>query len=136
VNTRIDAQINFDWGQDAPDPSLPKDNFSLRWMGRLKVPLAGHYELVAVANLGIRVWIDDQLVVDAPNISRLRNGVRKPFDLSAGLHTVRIDYWDTTAAARVKLLWRLPRTLRDEPIPASAFFHEADANPSSTPRPK
>ncbi|MGE5610650.1 MAG: PA14 domain-containing protein [Bacillota bacterium] len=136
VSTRVDPQINFDWGQDSPDPSLPKDNFSLRWTGRLKVPWTGRYELVAIANLGVRLWIDEQLVIDAPSISRQRNGVRKSLDLSAGLHTVRIDYWDTTATARVKLLWRPPRLVRDEPIPASSFFHEADANPSAAPQPE
>src|SRR5438309_1601268 len=30
---RVDDQINFDWGLDAPDPSVGKDNFSIRWSG-------------------------------------------------------------------------------------------------------
>jgi len=28
---RQDSEINFDWGTGSPDPSIPTDNFSVRW---------------------------------------------------------------------------------------------------------
>jgi hypothetical protein len=127
----VDTQIDFDWASDAPDPSLPKDNFSLRWTGKLKVPVGGRYELVAIANAGTRVWIDEQVVIDAPDITRQRNGVRRAVELPAGFHALRVDYWDTSGTARMRLLWRPPAASRDEPIPASSFYHAAGERASS-----
>ncbi len=124
VAMRVDAQVDFDWGEDAPDESTGKDNFSIRWSGLLRVREAGRYELVLVANAGARLWVDGRLVADEPNLSRLRNGVRVPLDLAAGLHALRLDYWDTTGIARMRLLWRPPAASRDQPVPPDALLHE------------
>src|SRR6185295_10088639 len=31
VFSRIDPQVNFDWGNGSPDTSIPVDGFSVRW---------------------------------------------------------------------------------------------------------
>ncbi len=123
VGTRIDAQVNFDWGLEAPDESLPKDNFSIRWTGMLRATEGGRYQITVIANLGARIWIDDKLVLDAPALLRYRSGQKFVVNLGSGMHPLRIDYWDTTGLARMKLLWQPPRS-REEPVPAGAFYHE------------
>jgi len=125
AKTRIDGQIDFDWGTSAPDEALPKDHFSIRWRGVLKVGAAGRYELLAIANAGLRVWVRDRKVVDEPALSRRRNGVRVVLDLPAGLHPVKIEYWDTTGTARMRLLWRAPGSAKAEPIPAERLYHDS-----------
>src|SRR5262249_61199016 len=119
------VQINFDWGEGAPDESLPRDNFSFRWIGLLKPPVAGRYELVVIANAGARLWLDGKLLVDDPALSRRRNGTRIGLDLSATPHPLKIEYWDTTGTANIKLLWHAPGAAQDDPIPPSAFYHDA-----------
>src|SRR6185436_7141561 len=41
---RLDPQIRFSWNSGSPDPSLAKDNFSVRWTGKLIAPKAGTYQ--------------------------------------------------------------------------------------------
>jgi hypothetical protein len=125
IGRRIDAQVDFDWGEDAPDPSMPRDNFSIRWTGLLRPPAAGHYELILIANMGARVWIDEQLIADEPNLSRSRSGRRIPVELKGPLHALRIEYWDTGGIARMHLHWVVPGSEKPQPVPASAFYHES-----------
>lgn len=124
VGVRIDPHLQFDWDDKAPDPALAKDNFSIRWSGLLRVPAGGEYEIVLRANTGARVWIDEKLIHDEPDLTRRRAGVRKPVELSAGLHAIKVEYWDKGGTASLQLEWILPGAQKPEAIPASAFLHD------------
>lgn len=41
--TRVDPQVNFDWGEAAPVAGLPVDGFSIEWKGFIDLPFDGHY---------------------------------------------------------------------------------------------
>lgn len=125
--TRIDRQIDFDWGEDAADEALPKDNFSIRWTGLLRPAAPGTYDLLVIANNGVRIWIDEKLVFDAPNLSHNRNGQRVALQLERPT-PIRVDFWDTSGLAKMKLYWRTPRGSEDVPVPATALLHEAGAD--------
>jgi beta-glucosidase len=126
VVTRTDMDVNFDWFTNPPVPQLPMDNFSARWTGVIVPPVSGTYELGARADDGVRMYLDDQLFVEA-----WRDGsgktVTKPIALEAGrTYKVRIEYYDRYAAATAKLVWGPPNfaaTLREEAI---AKAKEAD----------
>ncbi|HEX2748382.1 MAG TPA: Ig-like domain-containing protein, partial [Verrucomicrobiales bacterium] len=62
--TRNDAAINFDWGIGSPAPSVPVDNFSARWTGELVPLYTEPYSFHVSADNGVRVWIDNVLVLD------------------------------------------------------------------------
>lgn len=130
VKTRIDPQIDFDWGEAAADAALPKDSFSIRWSGVLRVAAGGQHQIVVIANTGVRLWIDEKLVLDNENLARHRNGVRTPVQLGAGVHTLKVEYWDTSGIARMRLLWQRPGAGKDEPIPAGVFYHDGLLNSS------
>jgi hypothetical protein len=125
VLERVDARIEFDWGEAAPADGMPKDYFSIRWEGHLKAPATGSYTLVIHANSGARLWVGNKLVLDAPNAWRKRSGERASVDLTEGLHPLRLEYWDTAGTAHVRLSWQRPGLTTDEPIPASCLFHDA-----------
>lgn len=125
VKSRIDPTIDFDWGLQTADPALPKDDFSIRWTGHLLANIGGRYELVLHANAGARIWIDDKIIFDEPDLTRKRKGAAVLLELSAGLHDVRIDYWDAGGAARMRLSWRAPGATEDEVLPGRCWYHEA-----------
>ncbi|MEN6521843.1 MAG: PA14 domain-containing protein [Armatimonadota bacterium] len=76
VFTRIDANINFDWGRKAPDPSMVTDettengsDYGVIWNGYIKCEKAGAYQFKAVYDDGFRLWVSDdssnmQMVID------------------------------------------------------------------------
>ena len=108
VATRVDAQLNFEWFTDAPVPGINTDNFSARWTGYFVPPASGAYRLGARADDGVRVFLDDE-----PLIENWRDGsaktVTKEVTLEAGrAYKLRVDYYERYASATAKLVWGPP----------------------------
>ncbi|MCY2954637.1 MAG: PA14 domain-containing protein, partial [Planctomycetota bacterium] len=125
VRTRIDGAVDFDWGLGAADAALPKDEFSIRWSGVLKASVGGRYELLVYANAGARIWINDKIILEEANLARKRTGARVLLELPAGLHGVRIEYWDGGGAAKMRLFWQRPGTKEEEVVPGGCWYHDA-----------
>ena len=62
--TRIDSTVNFNWGQNSPDPSIGNDTFSARWKGYIEIPITGEYTFFTRADDGSRLWVNEQLIID------------------------------------------------------------------------
>ncbi|MGB0386237.1 MAG: PA14 domain-containing protein [Ardenticatenaceae bacterium] len=62
--SRIDPTVNFDWHRDTPDPALGEDEFSVRWSGWIKPRYSETYTFHTITNNGVRLWINDQLIID------------------------------------------------------------------------
>ncbi len=61
---RTDSAIDFSWGSGSPDERIPADRFSVRWSQSIG-SAAGAYRVFASSDDGVRIWVDDRLVVDA-----------------------------------------------------------------------
>ena len=98
---RIDAEVNFDWGQDSPGAGIPVDGFSARWIGDVFLP-AGTYAYSVAVDDGCHVWVDGQLVVDQWHES---GGAIYPFEvvLQGGSHTFVVEYLEVTGGANIHL---------------------------------
>ena len=103
IVVRNDEEIAFDWGTDRPGSNLPKDRFSVRWTRRLSFE-EGPYRFHARVDDGVRLWVDKARVIDA-----WRTGGATTFDghiwLEAGWHDVRVEYFDETQHAEIKVGW-------------------------------
>jgi RHS repeat-associated protein len=62
---RRDPTINFDWGATAPVPGLTATNTIGRWTGFVRVPSSGDYLFGATTSDGVKVRVDNNLVVDS-----------------------------------------------------------------------
>jgi len=122
--TRTDGQVYFDWGKGAVGPGLPKDHFSVRWSGYLRIEKARRYVFRFVANRGCRLFVDDRLVFEGPVLTPVRNGQTKAVDLTEGMHGVRLEYWEDTGEAKMQWIWEPPAGGGEEPVPASVLFHD------------
>lgn len=111
VVVRTDEQINFDWSRGRPAPEVNEDGFSARWTGKFTPPESGAYQLGAMADDGVRVYLDGQLLVDAwtgNQASQIRT-VMKEINLEAGrAYDVRIEYYEDIRNAIAKFFWSFP----------------------------
>lgn len=100
---RDDAAIQFNWGQGAPAPNLPADNFSVRWTRNLNFE-AGPYRFYARSDDGVRVWVNNQLIIDH---WRVASGETYQADLvlPAGPHNLRVEYFEQTGVAQIQVWW-------------------------------
>ncbi|MGD2143610.1 MAG: PA14 domain-containing protein [Anaerolineae bacterium] len=102
---RYDAAIDFDWGYGSPDPSVYPDNFSVRWTRTLGFE-AGTYRFYASTDDGVRIFVDGQLVVDGWEDQKLPNTNFGDFTLSAGQHTVAVEYYEHGGVASAHVWWK------------------------------
>jgi beta-glucosidase len=101
---RTDPRIDFRWTLNSPGRGIPFDWYSARWTGTLTVPDGGVRRIGVEGNDGYRLWIDDRLVVD--------NWVKRSFgtlladvDLAPGPHSLRLEYFESSGNARLRLVW-------------------------------
>ncbi|UCH92907.1 MAG: glycoside hydrolase family 3 C-terminal domain-containing protein [Candidatus Aminicenantes bacterium] len=112
VFTRLDKEINFNWGYDLPHEALQKNNnsrgFSIRWTGKLLPPKTGVYKLGVAHNHGLRLYLDDQLLID--NWKKNRVVFKSAsIPLTAGQRCdLRIEYFNAGGISVVIFGWSLP----------------------------
>ena len=105
---RTDTQVNFDWGRYRPAPQVGENNFSVRWTGKLTPPESGTYRLGATADDGVRIYLDDQRLIDAWATNPTKS-VTKEVNLEAGRpYDLRMEYYQYNREAIAKLVWSYP----------------------------
>ncbi len=94
---RTDTAIDFDWGWNSPAPEIPVNSFAVRWTGTFDAE-GGRYRLTTTTDDGVRVYVDDRLVINSWWPMR---GVRSAIvRLTPGQHVIRVEYFEATQAAR------------------------------------
>lgn len=103
ILTRTETELDHDWGTGSPDAAISGDNFSARWTRYLWFD-AGVYRFTARMDDGMRVFIDDQMVLE-----QWRTGAVRTFvvdrTLTTGHHLVRVEYFEGTGNAVASLTW-------------------------------
>jgi beta-glucosidase len=103
--SRVDPRIDFGWTLNSPGRGIPFDWYSVRWAGRLVVPPTGVRRIGIEGNDGYRLWIDDKLVLDnwrKQSFGTKTVQVNLPRNTE---HAIRLEYFESTGNARVKLVW-------------------------------
>jgi single-stranded DNA-binding protein len=103
VLVRSDNEINFDWGDKSPAPGLPVNDFSVRWTRKVQFE-AGTYRLHALVDDGVRLWIDDTLVINAW-YDQGAHELIVSYTPVRGTHTIRVDYYENKGNALAKVWW-------------------------------
>ncbi len=85
------------WGTDAPQPSVPADNWSARWTSVQNLP-AGSYRVRVRADDGFRVFINGVLVINQW-AGATGQTYTAEVSLPAGNNNFQIDFFDLTADA-------------------------------------
>lgn len=99
---REDTTIDFAWSKGGPAPNFPTDNFSVRWTRWLYFDTPGVWTLIVIADDGARLFVDDQLALDAwHDQTTTTRAVR--LNLTAAFHRVRLEYYERTGNAQVHL---------------------------------
>jgi len=95
VFVRCDQWIRFSWWGGGPGNGVPNDYFSVRWTGNIFIPTAGNYTFSAEADDRVHLYIDGVHVVTNGSVTR---------NLSAGAHSIRIDYAEDGGRAWVNFV--------------------------------
>ena len=101
--TRCEGAIDHSWGAGSPGAGIPVDGFSARWFGRFDFP-AGDTTFTVTADDGIRLWIDDELLIDRW-IDQPTTTYTATRTIQAGSHEVRVEYYENMGDAVARVAW-------------------------------
>lgn len=119
VLERYDSAINFTWGGGSPDTQVNSDNFSARWTRRLQLD-GGDYRLTASVDDGIRIWLDEELILDQWQNNGSLQTSTTDVHLGGGEYDLRVEYYEGSGEARVQVQWEeLARAPAPTPTPGS-----------------
>jgi hypothetical protein len=156
VLTRIDPTINFDWGSTSPNTAITRNNFSARWTGYIKPKYSELYTLKFEHNDGMRVWINDLLVLDkwnpvnvpanqasttptvTPTVTSTRTTistsiVRDTIQLNLtanSLYSIKVEYYDGIKQAVSRMFWQ-SASQASQIIPKDSLFTAYNPNPAA-----
>lgn len=106
VLQRTEVSIDHDWGTASPKAGVVNDNnFSARWTRYIDVT-PGTYRFTVQSDDGIRVWVDNTLIVDAWTVHAVQTDI-VDFDLNTGHHLITVEYYEATGLATAKVNWYL-----------------------------
>lgn len=106
-----DGKAAKTWDTSAPISGFPVDQWAVRATGLITFPQTGLYQFNIFADDGVRLYIDDVLVVDSWIVRGDAKFVSdwKKFPATAGQQArIRIEYGDATGAAQMDLNWWEP----------------------------
>lgn len=94
-------EVDFDWGLGSPNEKIPEDNFSVRWTREFTVAKKEEYEFVALTDDGVRLWIDNELLMNfwTPQPAVEHRVIKQ---LEAGTHTLLLEYYEAAGAAKAQ----------------------------------
>jgi hypothetical protein len=105
VITRADSQINFNFGTSSPVAGFVNaDNFSIRWTSTQNLT-AGTYRFTAVADDGIRVTVNGQVIIDKLVSTGTLQTATADVVLPGGNTTFQVDYVELVNNAAVQFYW-------------------------------
>jgi beta-glucosidase len=126
--TRTDARIDFGWTLNSPARGIPFDWYSVRWTGTITAPAAGVRQLGVEGNDGYRLYVDDTLVIDDWRKQSYGTRLATVHFAPGSAHAIRLEYFESTGNARVKLVWdaRVPDVWGAQIDSAVAIARESD----------
>ena len=129
--SRIDAQINFNYGTGGPPGTgLPADNFSIRWTSQ-QVFTAGVYTFTATAETGMRVLIDNVVIFDRLASTGGPQTIKQDVQVADGTRNIQVDFVALTGNAAAQFFWNPVGTTGGTPG-ATAGPPTATFTPSQT----
>ncbi|MEE6297353.1 family 16 glycoside hydrolase, partial [Georgenia wangjunii] len=113
----------IDWSTDADFGAA--DTFITHATANLTVPQDGEYAFRVTNDDGALVYLDDQLIIenDGPQDSTSKEAT---VNLTAGVHSVRIEHYEGGFGQRLTLAWRTPGSSSFVVVPSTALSTDRD----------
>ena len=103
VLERDEQELNWDWGFGSPSSQVRADDFSARWTRTVNFS-SGNYRFRATMDDGMRVYVDDVLIIDSWENKPERTASADRY-LSGGDHRIKVEYYEDEVVAIAKLRW-------------------------------
>ncbi len=111
--TRLDAQVNFNWGRGSPMSGIGSDNFSVRWTGQVEARFTETYTFTTRTDDGVRLWVNNRLIVDSWRHQSATNRSGTIALVAGQRYDLRMEYYEAGVSAVAQLYWSSPSQPRE-----------------------
>ena len=122
---------DFDWGTGAPGAGVGVDNFSVRWTGWIEAAATGPTQIRTVSDDGVRVWIDDRLVIDNWTDHAPANDTAAVAMVAGQRYRVTMEYYEAGGGAVARLQWLPAGASAYTAVPATRLYAAAPLSTSN-----
>jgi hypothetical protein len=121
---RLDKEINFNWANNIQAPMGVTDSYSIRWTGKFKVPETMTYYFCTDSDDGVRVWLDNQLIINNFTDHAVRRDCSGPIPLTENQKLdFKLEFYENGGFAVIKMYYGF-NTANQVIIPQEMFFPE------------
>ncbi len=128
VLTRVDSNVNFNWATGSPNSQIGANTFSVRWTGEIESRYSETYTFNTRSDDGVRLYIDNQLVIDQWNDHAATNHTGSIFMEAGVRYDIRLEYYENGGNAEMRLRWS-SASQNFEVVPQSQLY-AADTPPN------
>ena len=121
TSTRIDPTIDFNWSEREPLPGFSRTNLSVHWSGQVKADYSEEYKFYVFANDGVRLWVDDKLLIDRVEQSWVTENMGSLPLVAGEKYDLRLQLQSRSAGAAARLMWS-SASISKTNIPATHLF--------------
>lgn len=108
IGKRTDPTIDFiEETSNWPLPSMSRDNYSIRWTGRIQAPESGEYYFEVKHDNGARFWINDSLKFNNWQDKAPATDTFTVYLMKDEFYRIRIDFYEATAISNITLKWKI-----------------------------
>ena len=106
AGVRTDTKIDYNWDKGAA-PLGVGDDFSVRFEGYILADYDDDYTFCTDSDDGVRLYIDDNLVIDDWTDHAVREDCSMPISLSAGQRVkLKLEFYERGGHAVIRLKWK------------------------------
>ncbi|MGG1592994.1 PA14 domain-containing protein [Terribacillus saccharophilus] len=91
------SEIDYDWGKGSPHRLINEDNFSVRAQKIIEASADGEIALNALANDGIRIYVNNKKVID--KWSNGTHDISTQLPLKKGKNIIKVEYYEKSSSA-------------------------------------
>lgn len=133
--TRIDSNINFNWGTGAPASNMGSNTFTVRWTGYIVPQYSQTYKFYARVDDGVRLWVNNVRIINRwsdQNSSEVTGSI----SLQAGVYyPITLEYYDDSGSANITLSWSSASRAKEVVPPSALFISKVTPTPTLSPAP-
>ncbi|HEX3358462.1 MAG TPA: PA14 domain-containing protein [Tepidisphaeraceae bacterium] len=122
--SRVDAQVNFNFGSKSPAPGISATTYTVRWTGQIKPAFSEQYTFTLKSDDGVRLWINHQRVISDWGQSGLSTSSGQITLIAGKKYDIQLEYRQKTGTAAVQLFWSSP-SMPQALVPKSRLFPAA-----------
>ncbi len=118
--TRVDPNIAFLWNTTTPFPN--NGHFCVRWTGQVEPQYSELYYFNLNVDDGAKLWVNDQLIVDAWSGHSGSQNLVGTIPLQAGVrYDFKMEYYQNTSSCVATCSW-YSASQPQQPIPSNRFY--------------